>query len=74
MTLISRRTALGIAGAGAIVAAAGAAAVGSRGCTWRAAPASPGANDVAVDFVDRDGWMLTPAEGEKLSPARQTGA
>ncbi len=73
MSAISRRTALGIAAAGVVAVAAGATAVGSRGCVGRPAARTGGAKDT-VDYVDRDGWMLTPAEGEKLSPAGQTGS
>jgi hypothetical protein len=73
MSAISRRAALGIAAAG-VVAAAAATAVGSRACAD--GPLSPRrtSKDNAVDYVDRDGWMLTPAEGEKLSPGARTGS
>ncbi len=74
MSAISRRTALGIAAAGVAAVVAGATAVGSRGCTGRPATRPPGSEDAAIDYVDRDGWMLTPAEGEKLSPGRPTGS
>jgi hypothetical protein len=73
MSAISRRTALGIAAAGVVAVAAGATAVGSRGCAGRPAPRTGSPKD-AVDYVDRDGWMLTPDEGKKLSPATQTGS
>ena len=74
MSAISRRTALGIAAAGVVAVAAGATAVGSRGCAGRPATRIGGPKEPAVDYVDRDGWMLTPEEGEKLSPAGPTGS
>ena len=74
MSAISRRTALGIAAAGVVAVAAGATAVGSRGCAGRPAARTGAPQDAAVDYVDRDGWMLTPAEGEKWSPAGQPGS
>ena len=74
MSAISRRTALGIAAAGVAAVAAGATAVGSRGCAQRPATPAGGSKDTALDYVDRDGWMLTPAEGEKLSPGKPTGS
>ena len=69
MTAISRRTALGIAAAGVAAAAAGATAIGSRACSGRPGSRPRAATDRSVDYVDRDGWMMTPEEGEKL-PAR----
>jgi hypothetical protein len=74
MSAISRRTALGIAAAGVAAVAAGATAVGSRACAGRPATRRVSPKDAAVDYVDRDGWMLTPEEGEKLSPAGPTGS
>ena len=74
MAAISRRTALGIAATGVVAAAAGAAAVGSRACAG-GRPAGPRAStDPAVDYVDRDGWMLTPAEGAKRPAGIRTGS
>jgi hypothetical protein len=64
-TEISRRTALGLAAAGVMAAAAGATMVGSRACG--AGGGVPRVHeDDRIAYVDRDGWMLTPAEGEKL--------
>jgi hypothetical protein len=74
MSAISRRTALGIAAAGVVAAAAGTTVLGSRGCSEPPAPRPRDSKDAAVDYVDRDGWMLTPAEGEKWSPAGPTGS
>ena len=74
MSAISRRTALGIAAAGVVAVAAGATAAGSRGCAHRPATRAAGSTDTVLDYVDRDGWMLTPAEGERLRPAGQSGS
>jgi hypothetical protein len=74
MSAISRRAALGIAAAGVVAAAAGATVVRSRGCAERPATRPRASKDTAVEYVDRDGWMLTPAEGEKLPPGGQTGS
>lgn len=69
MIAISRRTALGIAAAGVVAAAAGATALGSRGCGGRTGTPVGASTERPMDYVDRDGWMMTPEEGEKL-PAR----
>jgi hypothetical protein len=74
MSAISRRTALGLAAAGVAAVAAGGTAIGSGSCAGRPATRTSGPTDAALDYVDRDGWMLTPAEGEKLSPAGPTGS
>ena len=74
MTAISRRTALGIAAAGVIAAPAGATAVGSRACVEAGPPARRATTDAPVDYVDRDGWMMTPAEGERLPATARTGS
>jgi hypothetical protein len=63
---ISRRTALGMAAAGIVGAAAGATSLASRGCE-AARGADPAPRDVRVDYVDRDGWMLTPSEGQRVA-------
>ena len=49
-----------------VAVAAGATAVGSRGCAHRPATRARGSTDTAPDYVDRDGWMLTAAEGEEV--------
>jgi len=74
MSAISRRTALEIAAAGVVAAAAAGTAVESRGCSQRPATRPPGSKDAVVDYVDRDGWMLTPADGEKISATGRTGS
>jgi hypothetical protein len=74
MPAISRRTALGVAAAGVVAAAAGATAVGSRACIGRSPAPSRRSQDLAVEYVDRDGWMMTPAEGERLPAAARTAS
>jgi hypothetical protein len=60
----SRRTLFGIAAAGTAAAAAGASLREMRACRTKRVGASP---DLTIaDYVDRDGWILTPADKKSL--------
>ena len=61
---VSRRTLLGIAAVGTAAVAAG-ASLQLRGCR-QARPLEGAATTSFADYVDRNGWILTPADGEAL--------
>jgi hypothetical protein len=68
-TRISRRGVFGLA-AGAAASLAGAALLGHRACRMaggrRLAVAD---HSSSVDYIERDGWMLTAADSEHLATA-----
>ena len=66
----NRRTLFGLAAAGTAAAAAGASLSGVRACrTRRSVVASP---DLTIaDYVDRNGWILTPADEKSLDTPQQ---
>jgi hypothetical protein len=68
----SRRTLFGIAAAGTAAAAAGASLREMRACRTRKSVTA--ASDLTIaDYVDREGWILTPADEKSLdSPQRPT--
>ena len=61
---VSRRTLLGIAAVGTAAVAAG-ASLQLRGCR-NARPRDAATPASLADYVDRNGWILTPADGEAL--------
>lgn len=64
-TRISRRAVLGIAAVGTAVAATGASLSGMRACHARKSRIVASDTTVA-DYVDRDGWILTPGDEKTL--------
>jgi hypothetical protein len=64
-TRISRRAVLGIAAVGTAVAATGASLSGVRACHGRNTRIVASDRTVA-DYIDRDGWILTPADEKTL--------
>ena len=70
MTLrFSRRRLFGIAAAGTAAAAAGASLKEMRACRTKRVAASP---DLTIaDYVDRNGWILTPADEKSLDSPQQ---
>jgi hypothetical protein len=64
---ISRRTLLGVVMTGTAAAAAG-VSLAVRGCGGR--PRGVGTSDATIaNYIDRDGWILTPADGKTLGGA-----
>ena len=66
----NRRTLFGIAAAGVAAAAAGASLTEMRACHTRKSVA-PSSDLTAADYVDRDGWILTPADEKSLDSPQQ---
>jgi hypothetical protein len=65
MTLrFSRRTLFGIAAGGTAAAAAGASLREMRACRTKRVAAA--ADLKIADYVDRNGWILTPADEKSL--------
>lgn len=66
----SRRSLFGIAAAGTAVAAAGVSLREMSACRARRSVAA--SSDVTMaDYVDRDGWILTPADETALDGPQQ---
>ena len=68
---MTRRRLLGIAAVGTVAAATG-ASLKLRGC--RTPTRRVGASDSAIaNYVDSDGWILTPADSRALGRAERDG-
>ena len=61
----TRRTLFGIAAAGTAAAAAGASLSQTRACRSRRSVAAL-SDLTGAEYVDRDGWILTPADEKSL--------
>jgi len=66
----NRRTLFGLAAAGTAAAAAGASLREMRGCRARRSVAAATDRTIA-DYVDRNGWILTPADEKSLDSPQQ---